>query len=178
MFDAILYNSYPRRWRIILRGLTFTSLLLVVFFMAVSIYLAARGESVLPTYLMFVFLVPGYAAHLLRAALSQSGADANNTTLATMTLICAIMVFSAFGLTFEHFKQIERKADIRWAISKTCSTDGEFRSEILSECSGLASRFRIGICRLGADPMRPCELALRERLDRPLESERQIRVVD
>lgn len=178
MFDHILHNSYPRQWRTILRALSFTSILLVIGFAAISLYLALGVGDHLPLYVMFIFLIPGYIAHLLRSAISESSEDANSMAFATMMLVCAIIVFSAFGIVFEHFKEIERKAEIRWAISNTCSADGEFRSEIVSECIFLASQFKMGICPLGADPMHPCELALRERLDRPLESERQILVVE
>lgn len=178
MLDAVFHNSYPPRWRFILQCLTFTSILLMTGAVLISLYLLSRGEDLLPVYLIFAFLIPMYAANLLRSAVSENGSDATNTAFASTVFICAITVLLAILIVFEQFEQIERKVETQWVVSETCSEDGAFRPEILPECVLLTSHFRTSLCRFGADPMHPCEADLRDRLNRPKAPVDELLVLD
>jgi len=178
MLDAIFHNSYPPRWRIILRCLTFTSIVLIGSALLISVYFMSQGEDLMPSYLVLASLIPMYAAILLRSAVSETSSDATKTAFASTIFICVMVLILAILFIFEQFKKIDRKMETQWVVSEACSEDGAFRTEILPECLLLKSHFRTSVCLFGADPMKPCEADLRDRLNRPKTPEPELVVVE
>lgn len=172
-FKDWFYRSFNRDWRVNMGALHFLAMAFYAFTLACWFYFE---DFDLTRYMMLGIALIA-VVNLVRDAvvagnskLEQNPAYPLKSGLLNVGLfIFCIVVFAAstYGREIDNSK---RKANQAWILSEFCVENGVYRDDRLKECLQLASSTRVGICKLGTDPMQECELELRKRLNRPKSS--------
>lgn len=156
-----LYPEVPSEWRIALIFLTISAFGIILIYGFIAFNNDTNDGL---SFVLLGFHILLAVTLLLRGALRREESNDRSWFL-VLVFVPSLVLLVYLASVFSFIGDQKKDARTRWIVSNICTQNGEIRQSVAEECA----KTRGLVCKLGDNPIQPCEAELRRKLNMPVE---------